>query len=150
MFGNSKKKKGVRITTHIDSLIGKNTFINGNIEFSGGLRIDGNVTGNIGSVSNDDSVLTLSENGLITGEIKVPNMIINGEIRGDIYADGHIELVDKANITGNVFYHQIEMAVGAEVNGKLIRMSSDINGETIYEDQDLTLEQNNISLEQKS
>ena len=149
MFGNNRKKKGVKITTHIDSLIGKNTFIHGNIEFSGGLRIDGSVTGNIYSVGSDNAVLTLSENGLITGEIRVPNMIINGEIRGDIYADGHIELVDKASITGNVFYHQIEMAVGAEVNGKLIRMSSE-NGEAVYDSQDLTLEQDNISLEQKS
>ncbi len=129
MFTKSKKKRSHKSHVHIDTLIGQHTHLKGDIEFSGGIRIDGKITGTINAINDIDSVLTLSELGAIEGEVRVPNMIINGQINGDIYAMGHIELADKAKITGNVFYRLIEMAVGAEVNGQLIRMSAEENGQ---------------------
>ena len=127
MFNKSKKKKSPKFNTRVDTLIGKQTHLKGDIEFNGGLRIDGKVTGNINAVDDIESILSLNEQGQVNGDIRVPNMIINGHINGDVYAIGHLELADKAKINGNVFYKLIEMAVGAEVNGQLIHMSADDN-----------------------
>jgi len=116
MWGNSKKKK----VTQIDSLIGQDTEISGDVSFSGGLHIDGKVKGNVVSEEDTISVLTLSEQGVIEGEVRVPNMILNGTVTGNVYATEHIELAPKARITGDVYYGLIEMTIGAEVNGSLV------------------------------
>jgi len=120
-----KKDNPKNKSSHIDTLIGRGTEIKGDIKFSGGLRIDGSVTGNIYAENDESSVLTLSEQGRIEGEIKVPNLIINGAITGNLYATKHVELAPKAKIKGNVYYHLLEMSMGAEVNGQLIHMTKD-------------------------
>jgi len=115
MFNKKKWKK----STHLDTLIGQHTHINGDINFSGGLRIDGKVIGNI-NADDEKSVLTLSEHGHIEGNINVANIIINGTVAGEVYSSGHLELAAKAHVHGNVHYHLLEMMVGSEVNGQLI------------------------------
>jgi len=122
MFNKDKRKNK---STRLDTLIGQNTHIKGDISFSGGLRIDGSVTGNIQATGDTESALTLSEQGSLEGEIKVPNIIINGEIIGNVYASDHVELAEKAKIKGNVYYHLLEMAMGSKVNGQLIHVSKD-------------------------
>jgi len=117
MWGNTKKPKQ---TTHIDSLIGQNSEIRGDVIFSGGLHVDGKVIGNVIAVDGEDSVLTLSERGVIEGEVKVPNVIVNGTVIGDVHAIAHVELAARARVHGNVYYSLIEMAMGAEVNGNLV------------------------------
>jgi cytoskeletal protein CcmA (bactofilin family) len=120
-----KKRKPKVRSNRIDTLIGQGTEIMGNICFSGGLRIDGSVSGNIYTLDDDAAVLTLSERGIIQGEIKVPNLIINGTITGNVYSTSHVELAPKAKIKGNVYYRLLEMSMGAEVNGQLIHMEDD-------------------------
>ena len=115
MWGNKKNKHHGRIT----SLIGQGTEIVGDINFSGGLHVDGRICGNISSSGDEKACITVSENGYIEGEIHIPNIIINGTIEGNVYASNHLELANKARVHGNVYYHIIEMAVGAEVNGNL-------------------------------
>lgn len=117
MWGQNKKPKQ---TAHIDSLIGQNTEIHGDVIFSGGLHVDGTVKGSVIAEKGEDSVLTLSERGTIEGEVKVPNVVVNGSIIGDLHASGHVELAALARVHGNVYYSLIEMAMGAEVNGKLM------------------------------
>ncbi|MCG6887811.1 MAG: polymer-forming cytoskeletal protein [Proteobacteria bacterium] len=117
MWGN--RKKPIQ-TAQIDSLIGQNTEIHGDIVFSGGLHVDGTVKGCVLAEKDKESVLTLSERGTIEGEVKVPNVVINGTIVGDVYATGHVELAAHARVDGNVYYSLIEMAMGAEVNGNLV------------------------------
>ena len=116
MFGNRKKIK----STKIDSLVGRNTELQGDIRFSGGLHVDGVIKGNVISEPGSVSVLTLSENGTIEGEVKVPNVVLNGIVLGDVHASEHVELQPNARVTGNVYYSLIEMAMGAEVNGSLV------------------------------
>ena len=128
MFGKNKNPKSNKPAVRIDALIGQQTHIKGDIEFSGGLRVDGQITGNVNAINDIDSVLTLSEQGAVNGEIRVPNMIINGTIHGNIYAVGHVELADKAKVKGNVYYRLLEMTMCSEVNGQLIRMSADNDG----------------------
>jgi len=117
MWGNTKKPKQ---TASIDSLIGQNTEIRGDVIFSGGLHVDGKVKGNVIAAEGDDSVLTLSERGTIEGEVKVPNVVVNGTVIGDVHALSHVELASQARVHGNVYYTLIEMAMGAEVNGNLV------------------------------
>ncbi|MCW8900518.1 MAG: polymer-forming cytoskeletal protein [Gammaproteobacteria bacterium] len=120
MWGQNKKPKQ---TAHIDSLIGQNTEIHGDVIFSGGLHVDGTVKGSVIAEKGEDSVLTLSERGTIEGEVKVPNVVVNGSVIGDVHATGHVELAALARVHGNVYYSLIEMAMGAEVNGKLMHQA---------------------------
>ena len=116
MFGNRKKYKSGRV----DTLVGHNTQIEGDIHFNGGLHVDGVVKGNVTADSNSSAILTLSENGTIEGEVRVPNIILNGNIIGDVYAADRIELAVQARVNGNVYYNLLEMVMGAEVNGSLV------------------------------
>ncbi len=119
MWGNKSKPR----TARVSSLIGQQTEIKGDIHFSGGLHVEGTIKGNIIARDDSDAMLTLSEPGKIEGEIWVPNVVINGTIIGDVHATNRVELADNARVTGNVYYSMIEMVMGAEVNGGLIRQT---------------------------
>ena len=113
MWGNRKKK-----VAQIDSLIGHNTRIKGEINFIGGLHVDGYIEGNI--IATNDAIFTLSEQGTIEGNVRVPNIILNGTVKGNVYAEEHVELAPNAYVTGSVYYNLIEMTTGAKVDGNLI------------------------------
>ena len=116
MLGKGRKQK----TTRIDTLIGQHTEVTGDVRFTGGLHVDGTIKGNVIAENDDRAMLSLSEQGTIEGEVNVPYVILNGVVQGDVHGREHVELSSKARITGNVYYHLIEMAIGAEVNGKLV------------------------------
>ena len=118
MLRKNKKRK----PTTVDSLIGQNSQIIGDFRFSGGLHIDGTIKGNVLADEDDHAMLTLSDRGTIEGEVKVPFIILNGVVKGDVHAREHMELASSARVEGNVFYRLIEMSMGAEVNGKLVRI----------------------------
>lgn len=107
-------------TVNVNTQIGKGTTIDGDLQFSGGLLIEGTVKGNI-TAENDQATLILHEHGRIQGEVRVPSMVLNGSIDGDVFASGKVELFEKSRVCGDVYYNLLEMAVGAEVNGKLVR-----------------------------
>lgn len=119
-----KKKKNLA-STRIDTLIGQGTVIEGNLVFSGGLHVDGKVIGNVVAEAGSEALLILSEFGHIEGEVKVPNMVLNGEIVGDVFASVRVELAPKSRVNGSVYYNLIEMAIGAEVNGGLVHESAE-------------------------
>ena len=112
-------KKNNRRNAQIDTLIGNSTELRGDVYFKDGLHIDGVVKGNV-IARGENSMLTMSEQGRIEGEVRVQNIVLNGEVLGDVYASEHIELAPAARVTGNVYYNLIEMAMGAEVNGNLV------------------------------
>jgi cytoskeletal protein CcmA (bactofilin family) len=109
----------------IDSLVGNNTKIMGDLDFSGGLLIDGKVIGNITATEDEHATITISEKGYVQGEIQIPNVVINGTVEGNVYASNHVELAKKARVFGNVYYKLFEMAMGAEVNGNLVHVNDD-------------------------
>jgi cytoskeletal protein CcmA (bactofilin family) len=117
-MGNKNKPKSKN--TKIDTLIGQNSELHGDVVFSGGLHVDGVIKGNIFAEPDSGSILSVSERGLIEGEVRVPNIVLNGCVQGDVHAAEHIELAEKARVTGNVYYKLIEMVRGAEVNGNLV------------------------------
>ena len=116
MFG---RKKGFN-AARIDTLIGQGTVINGDLVFSGGLHVDGTINGNVSAEEGSTALLILSEYGRIDGEVTVPNMVLNGEINGNVFGSTRVELAPKSRIKGSVYYNLIEMAIGAEVNGGLV------------------------------
>ena len=126
MFGQ-KNFKNVKI----DTLIGRQTELFGDVRFSGGLHVDGTVKGSVLAEDDTSSVLTLSEHGTIEGEVKVPNVVLNGVVIGDVHAKYHIQLNPNARITGNVYYRLIEMAMGAEVNGSLVHSADEVDAPSI-------------------
>jgi cytoskeletal protein CcmA (bactofilin family) len=108
----------------IDTLIGAGTRINGDVEFSGGLHLDGYINGNVRGEPNAEATLSVSEQGGIEGSVSASNVILNGIVKGDIDATLRVELGEKARVLGNVQYSAIETAVGAQINGKLIHRAS--------------------------
>jgi len=109
----------------IDSLVGVKTDIKGDIVFSGGLRIDGKIKGNITAKGDGNSTLVLSEHAVVLGNVTVPHVIVNGTIKGNVRAAERIEMQHKGEITGDVYYKVIEMAMGAVINGNMVRETVD-------------------------
>ena len=116
MFGSKHKRK----TSRIDTLVGPNTMVYGDIKYAGGLHIEGVIKGNVIADNDDTSMLQLSEQGRIEGDVNVPYIILNGHVKGDVRGRVHIDLLSRSQVNGNVYYNLIEMAIGAEVNGKLV------------------------------
>lgn len=113
-----------RFSENVTTLISKSTEIDGDIHFSGTLEIEGKVRGNIFADEGSAAEVRIRESGFVQGEIKVPSIIVNGLVEGDVYSSQHIELAAKSRIVGNLYYHLIEMVMGSEVNGSLCHRSS--------------------------
>ncbi len=118
MFGLGKKTGKL---PKIATVIGNGTEVRGDIHFAGGLHVDGKVIGTITAEHDDQNTLVLSELGEIEGDIHVPNVVLNGEVHGDVRASNRVELASKASINGTVYYRFLEMMMGAVVNGQLVR-----------------------------
>jgi len=115
MFGRDKAS-----AARVDTLLGRATRIEGDVDFSGGLHLDGHVTGNVRAPQDSSSTLSVSEHGFVDGSVSVPSIVLNGTVRGDIFAATRIALGAKAKVEGNVHYGAIETAIGAEIRGKLV------------------------------
>ena len=104
----------------VDTLIGPQMTIRGDLQFSGGLYVEGRIVGTVVAEAGKPAMLTLAENGSIEGEIRVPVVVINGRLDGDVHAEERVELASKARVLGNVHYKVVEMAAGAMLTGRLI------------------------------
>ena len=110
----------------LTSLISNGTKVQGNIEFSDHMEIEGELVGNIEASEDSSASLRVAEGGAVYGEIRVPNIVINGSVEGDIFAGEHIELANKANIKGTIYYKSIEMVKGAIVSGQLRQLHEEV------------------------
>jgi cytoskeletal protein CcmA (bactofilin family) len=113
------RKKGLSIET----LIGQHTVIAGDLTFSGGLRLDGRVRGNVIAEHGKSSMLVVSETAVVEGEIRVGHLILNGTVNGPVHAQELLELQPKARIDGEVHYAALEMHQGAVVQGRLVPLT---------------------------
>ncbi len=121
MFGSGKKTKSAKVQT----VIGANCVFTGNLQFDGGLHVDGKVVGNVSAEPGSGAVAVISENGCVEGDVRVPHLLLNGSVVGDVYASERVELLRHARVTGNVYYNLLEMAMGAEINGNLLHRKPD-------------------------
>jgi cytoskeletal protein CcmA (bactofilin family) len=108
----------------IDTLIGKASRVHGDLEFSGGLHLDGSIAGNVRADPIEGSSLSISETGSIEGNVEAENVMLNGTVRGDIVARDRVVLGATARVQGNVYYGVIEMTLGAQIMGKLTRITA--------------------------
>ena len=117
MFGRDSKQ-----TARIETLIGETVRLQGDLDFSGGLHLDGRIAGNVRAPDASGSTLSVSEAGTIEGAVEVPNVVLNGTVKGDIYARERLVLGAQAKVQGNVHYGVIEMSLGAQIQGKLTQI----------------------------
>ena len=117
MFSRDNKQ------ARIDTLIGKASRVHGDMEFAGGLHLDGSIAGNVRATPVEGSSLSVSETGSIDGNVEVDNLMLNGAVRGDIVTRGRVVLGATAQVQGNVYYGVIEMTLGAQIMGKLTRIA---------------------------
>lgn len=115
MFGKKQRRHTV-----VETLVGSNSKVQGDIDFRGGCHIDGSVNGNVTADPDSESALSISDIGSVDGGVTVPYVVLNGVVRGDVYASQRVELGPTARVIGNLYYNLIEMAIGAEINGKLV------------------------------
>ncbi len=121
MFGRKGRSSSRGI---IHTLIGDSTRIKGDLRFEGGCHIDGVVDGSVIADKDPEAFLSISEEGFIDGSVRVPRVHLNGKVQGDVFASDRVELGPTAKVNGNVHYELLEMAAGAEINGKLIHEGS--------------------------
>ena len=124
-------KKHSKPQNRIDSLIGAETSIDGNLSFSGGLRVDGKVNGNIIAAPGKPSTLVLSEHGRINGEINVTHLVVNGVVEGPVHASEYMELQSKAKVIGDIHYKTLEIQLGAIVEGRLIHLADAVSDKVV-------------------
>ena len=116
MWGSNNKIR----SSKIDTLIGQGIVITGDLKFNGGLHLDGNIVGDVIAEKGSNSVLVISDHGCIEGDVHVSYAVINGTVKGNVFASEKLELSGHASIAGNVHYNLLEMASGAEVNGSMV------------------------------
>jgi cytoskeletal protein CcmA (bactofilin family) len=119
MFSSRQTKPQNRI----DSLVGAGTRIVGDVSFTGGLRVDGEIKGSVIADPSKPSTLVLSEQARVEGEIKVTHLVVNGTVVGPVHVAEYLELQSKAKVTGDVHYRTLEIQLGAIVEGKLIHLA---------------------------
>lgn len=132
----NRRRNDRRQTSHETSLIALGTVIRGDLRFSGTLHLDGRIEGSVLG-EGDDAMFTLSEQGQVHGEIRVPHAVINGHVTGDVHVSARLELAPNARIDGDLRYHTLEMAAGAQVNGRISRQAGDAQRELPAPDAEL-------------
>lgn len=115
-----KGRDGSEHSVDIETLIGPGTIIEGDVQFRGGLHVDGTVIGSVTATGDEHAVLTISQEAQVKGQVQVPVVIVDGHMEGDIVSTVRVELSPNARISGNVHYRAIQMEFGAQVSGKLV------------------------------
>lgn len=114
-----KHNKSIEVTK-LSSLVADNMAVTGDVTFSGGLRVDGRINGNVTSDDGANGLLVLSEKGTINGSVRTWDAVVNGTITGDLLVEHFLELQANARVTGNITYRQMQLECGAAVEGKLV------------------------------
>ena len=124
------KKSSRNGTNTVETLIGPRVVVRGDVQFSGGLYVEGKIIGKISAEEGSAAVLTVSEQGVIEGEVHAPVVVIAGSLQGDIHASERVELSPTAKIQGNVHYKVVEMTAGATLTGRLIHADAPMSDQT--------------------
>ncbi|WP_321793411.1 polymer-forming cytoskeletal protein [Caballeronia sp. J97] len=123
MFSSKKDAKGVKMAK-LTTLVAHNVHLSGDLEFSEGLRMDGQVTGNVTGRPGEETLLVVSDQGAIRGNVSAYDVIINGCVTGDVTVAHFVELQSNARVLGNIYYQQLRMDIGATVEGKLTKIDT--------------------------
>lgn len=123
-------KKVNKIDSRIDTLVGTDTVLTGDLTFSGGLRVDGTIRGNVQEQAGSQGTIILGENGRIEGAVNATKIVLIGTVVGPVKAGQFIELQAKARIKGDLHYTSLEMHMGSVIDGKLVHSENSEANET--------------------
>ena len=135
MFSKRKNPSSIKMT-QLSSLIAEGVEITGDVVFTGGMRIDGRVNGNVIGRSLDGkapALLVLSDKGRIEGSVRCGDAVINGWVVGDLEVEHLLELQSEARVSGTIRYRQLQLDVGAAVQGQLIRVDGSLIADNVVE-----------------
>ena len=135
MFSKRKNPSSIKMT-HLSSLIAEGVEITGDVVFTGGMRIDGRVNGNVIGRSLDGkapALLVLSDKGRIEGSVRCGDAVINGSVVGDLEVEHLLELQSEARVSGTIRYRQLQLDVGAAVQGQLVRVDGSLIADNVVE-----------------
>jgi len=135
MFSKRKNPSAIKMT-QLSSLIAEGVEITGDVVFTGGMRIDGRVNGNVIGRSLDGkapALLVLSDKGRIEGSVRCGDAVINGAVVGDLEVEHLLELQSEARVSGTIRYRQLQLDVGAAVQGQLIRVDGSLIADNVVE-----------------
>jgi len=116
------------------TLIAQNTCLTGDVRFEDRIYVNGVIEGDVSAEDNADATLVICEGGRVSGEIRVPNVVIDGTVEGDVYASGKLELAAKAKVAGNVHYNLVEMQLGSVVNGQMVSLADTVSEMRVVSD----------------
>ena len=116
MWSKDKTKPDLQRFSGKTSLIAAGAELVGDMRLQGAVQVDGRVTGNLLAT---EGLVRVSAGGLVEGEIRAPHIVIDGEVNGDVFASGHLELGARSRVRGNLHYGLMEMAMGAQIEGRL-------------------------------
>lgn len=131
MMKKKQSNKGGGLAAGLESgttLIAHNTRIKGDVFFDDQLYVNGVIEGDIVAEANEAATLVVCEGGKVKGEIRAPNVVIDGTVEGDVYATSKLELAAKAAVLGNVHYNLVEMQLGSVVNGQMVSLAETVTG----------------------
>lgn len=120
MLGIGKGKSPNHGHHAVETLVGPRAVIRGDVNFTGGLYVEGTIHGKVVADDGSAAVLTIADKGRVEGEVRAPVVVINGHMQGDVYASERVELAANARVQGNIHYKVVEMAAGAMITGRLI------------------------------
>lgn len=118
--GKDDASRPAKAAGTVDTLIGRQSEITGDVRFAGGLHVDGKIKGKVSADADKNAVLSVSESGIVEGDVRVPHVVLNGTVEGDVHAAQRLTLSAKARVNGDVYYKLIEMNSGAMINGQLV------------------------------
>ncbi|MHA6495479.1 bactofilin family protein [Pseudomonas borbori] len=122
MWNKDKSKTDLQRFSGKTSLIAAGAELSGNLRFQGAVQVDGRVSGNLLTT---DGMVRVSVQGQVEGEIRAPHIVVDGEVIGDVYAGEHLELGSRARVRGNLYYALMEMAMGAQIEGRLCHLKDE-------------------------
>jgi cytoskeletal protein CcmA (bactofilin family) len=120
-FFSRARSLGDPMHDRVEAFLGSNVKVRGDVSFSGGLRIDGHVSGDVVVSGVEAGTLTIGDGGHVEGNVRVSHLVVYGRISGNVHATGMVDVRSNALVMGDVHYGSLEMAAGAVIRGRLIR-----------------------------
>lgn len=124
-------KKPNKIDGRIDTFVGPDTTVTGDVVFNGGLRVDGIIQGDVREQDGQNGTIIVGENGQIEGSVSANKIVLMGSVIGPVNAGEFIELQTRARITGDLSYKALEMHMGAVIDGKLVHANNGATDELV-------------------
>ena len=104
------------------TVIGENCVIEGDVTFEKTIEVHGKIIGTLKIAENCTSAsLIIKKTGIVEGDVYGSDVVIEGEVVGNVSGKKEIKIENSAFISGNVYYDILDVQGGATINGNLIR-----------------------------